>query len=73
MGAAYTAWTPVGADYIWGLQGRYFIVLLPLAMVAGAQVWTILGRERVFRILLVAGVLIVIRNIYRAIDLRYFG
>jgi uncharacterized membrane protein len=26
----YLSWTPIGAEKIWGLQGRYFLPALPL-------------------------------------------
>jgi hypothetical protein len=31
---AYLGWTPVGADKIPGVQGRYFLLMLPFALVA---------------------------------------
>jgi uncharacterized membrane protein len=71
--AAYFFWSHVGAPSIWGVQGRYFLVLLPLLIVAVAQLSAALGRERMVNFLLVAAAIIVLRNIYRAIDLRYFG
>jgi uncharacterized membrane protein len=70
--SAYMSFTPVGSDLIWGLQGRYFVVLLPLAFLAIAQLRVLVGWERLLQALLVTGVLIVIWNVYRAIDLRYF-
>jgi uncharacterized membrane protein len=71
--AAYFFWSHVGAETIWGVQGRYFLVLLPFAVVGVAQMSVTLGRERLVNILLVLAAIIVLRNIYRAIDLRYFG
>jgi uncharacterized membrane protein len=32
----YLIWTPVYADQIWGVQGRYFVPVLPLAAMAAA-------------------------------------
>jgi uncharacterized membrane protein len=26
----YLAWTPIDSEWIWGVQGRYFVVILPL-------------------------------------------
>jgi len=35
----YMTWTPVDADWIWGVQGRYFVVLLaPMALTCAALV-----------------------------------
>jgi uncharacterized membrane protein len=31
---AYMGWTPVGADRIPGIQGRYFLLMLPFALVS---------------------------------------
>ena len=32
----YLVWTPVDADQVWGVQGRYFVPVLPLVAVAVA-------------------------------------
>jgi uncharacterized membrane protein len=32
----YLIWTPVDADQVWGVQGRYFVPVLPLVAIAGA-------------------------------------
>lgn len=32
FGALYLDWTPVGADFVQGVQGRYFLPLLPIAL-----------------------------------------
>jgi uncharacterized membrane protein len=71
--AAYLFWTPVATDLVEGLQGRYFLVLLPVFFIAVAQLMVAVGRERLISGFLVVGALIVLRNIYHAIDLRYFG
>jgi uncharacterized membrane protein len=35
----YLVWTPINAQQIWGVQGRYFVVVLaPLAVVAAAMI-----------------------------------
>jgi hypothetical protein len=34
LGMAYLGWTPVGAPSIPGVQGRYFLLMLPFALVA---------------------------------------
>ena len=32
----YLIWTPVDADQVWGVQGRYFVPILPLVAIASA-------------------------------------
>src|SRR5262249_30498242 len=32
----YLVWTPIDADHVWGIQGRYFLPVLPLAAIAVA-------------------------------------
>ena len=32
----YLIWTPVSADQVWGVQGRYFVPILPLVAIASA-------------------------------------
>src|SRR5437763_5247940 len=32
----YLAWTPIDSGWIWGVQGRYFVVILPLIGLAAA-------------------------------------
>jgi hypothetical protein len=34
LAMAYLGWTPVGAERIPGVQGRYFLLMLPFALVA---------------------------------------
>jgi uncharacterized membrane protein len=34
----YLVWTPVDADMIWGVQGRYFVPALPLVAIAVAAI-----------------------------------
>lgn len=33
----YLVWTPVGADAVWGVQGRYLVPVLPLVAIATAM------------------------------------
>ncbi len=71
--AAYLFWSPVGTDSVDGLQGRYFLVLLPPFIFGISQLAAWMGRERLVHLLLFAGAVILLRNVYRAVDLRYFG
>ncbi len=32
----FITWTPVHVQYVWGVQGRYFVVVLPALAIAGA-------------------------------------
>ena len=38
MAMAYLGWTPVGADRIPGIQGRYFLLMLPFALLAAPRI-----------------------------------
>ena len=68
----YAVWTPVGKDTIDGLQGRYFLGLLPFAIVCLSQAAAAIGRERLFKALLTGVALLVLFNIVRAVTLRYY-
>ena len=69
----YAVWTPVGFKIVWGLQGRYFIGLLPLLMFLVSQTAVAVGRGRLAAICLAIAAAIVLYNVYRAVDLRYYG
>ncbi len=43
--ALHLMWTPVGADTILGVQGRYFIPLFVLLPFIGQNAWPLVGRE----------------------------
>ena len=73
IGSAYASFTPVGSESIWGMQGRYFVILIPFAFWAAAQLRVLVGWQRMLQALLVVAAAIVVWNVYRAIDLRYFG
>jgi uncharacterized membrane protein len=68
----YAVWSPVGADAISGLQGRYFLGLLPFLIVGVSQTAALVGREGLVKGLVLALALVFIYNIYRAVDLRYY-
>ena len=69
----YAAWTPVGADEVQGVQGRYLIGLVPIAIFGLGQLAALIGKRRFVDLLLVFLVPVVIYNLYPAIDLRYYG
>jgi uncharacterized membrane protein len=69
----YIVWTPVGADQVLGLQGRYFIGLLPFTILAVSQLALIVGRKRFLNAMLLVLAVILVYNMYRTIDLRYYG
>lgn len=49
--AMYLTATPLGADYIQGTQGRYFLPLLPLALMAMTPAEPIRGARTIFAII----------------------
>ncbi|MEC3911074.1 DUF2142 domain-containing protein [Sphingobium sp. CR2-8] len=48
--AMYLTGTPLGADYIQGTQGRYFLPILPLALIALSPAQPVRGARRIFAI-----------------------
>ena len=46
--AMYLTGTPLGADYIQGTQGRYFLPVLPLVLIALSPARAIAGAQRLF-------------------------
>jgi uncharacterized membrane protein len=69
----YIVWTPVGAKEVLGLQGRYFIGLLPFTILAVSQLALIVGQRRLLNVMLLVLAVILVYNMYRTIDLRYYG
>lgn len=69
----YIVWTPVGYEEVLGLQGRYFIGLLPFAIFAVSQFALIIGRRRFINGMVAVLAVILVYNMYRTIDLRYYG
>lgn len=56
--AMYLTGTPLGADYIQGTQGRYFLPILPLVMIALSPDSAIRGAPRIFAVAAIALLLI---------------
>jgi uncharacterized membrane protein len=69
----YLVWTPVGGNEVLGLQGRYFIGLLPFTILAVSQFSLIVGQKRLIKAMLLLLAVILVYNMYRTIDLRYYG
>jgi uncharacterized membrane protein len=68
----YLVWSPVGADVITGLQGRYFVGLLPFAVFGACQAAVAIGRRRAVNLLMLALAVFVIFSVIRALELRYY-
>lgn len=71
FGSLYAVWSPVGADVVTGLQGRYFLGLLPIAVFGVSQLATTVGKQRAMQALVVGVALVVVYNTLRAVLLRY--
>jgi uncharacterized membrane protein len=69
----YMVWNPVGNDAVDGLQGRYFVGLVPIAVFGVSQVASRVGKRRFLHAGLVLATVILVYNIVRTIDLRYYG
>lgn len=69
----YLVWTPVGQDEVLGLQGRYFIGLLPFTMLAVSQLALMAGRRAFVIAMAIVLLCIMFYNMVSAIDLRYYG
>ncbi len=68
----YAVATPVAGKIVQGLQGRYFVGLLPLLVLLASQAGAAFGRERCVKALLVGVTSVVLYNIGRAVELRYY-
>lgn len=69
----YAVWSPVGNGSVDGLQGRYFIGLLPFLAYGLSQLAIRVGRLRFVQAVIVAATIGVFANIVRTLDLRYYG
>src|SRR5581483_9190523 len=69
----YIVWSPVGAKEVLGLQGRYFVGLLPFTIFAVSQTALIVGQRRFVQLMVLLLAVILVYNMYRTIDLRYYG
>ena len=70
--ALYVVWSPVGTDQVNGLQGRYFLGLLPFTALLFSQTAASLGKARLVKILLLLLAIVLIFNMFRAVELRYY-
>ena len=68
----YAVWSPVGAGVVGGLQGRYFIGLLPFGVFAVSQTALYVGRRRFMQMLALVLGLFVLASIFKAIEGRYY-
>jgi uncharacterized membrane protein len=69
----YAVWSNVGADEVQGVQGRYFVGLMPFAMLGLSQLAGYVTRKVAFNVTLLVIAAMLLYQIYRAIDLRYYG
>lgn len=68
----YVVWSPVGNDIVWGLQGRYFVGLAPFVLFLCSQTAAAIGKDRALKVLLASFALLLMFNIFRAVQLRYY-
>jgi len=68
----YLIWSPVGGDTVAGLQGRYFLGLVPFAMLAISQTVGSAGRDTLLRLAATALGCFLVFSIFRAIMGRYY-
>ena len=71
--AMYAVWSPVGADTISGLQGRYFIGLTPFAMLAVSQTAAMAGTGRAWKLLTAGAAVFILISSIVAIQHRYYS
>jgi uncharacterized membrane protein len=69
----YSVWSPVGYGIVEGLQGRYLVGLLPFGVFGLSQVAAVVGKRRFVNALAAVFVLVLLRDTFRAIDLRFYG
>jgi uncharacterized membrane protein len=62
--AMYLTGTPLGADYIQGTQGRYFLPLLPLVLIALSPDSVMRGAQRIFAVAAIALLLIAAATVF---------
>ncbi|WP_455043051.1 DUF2142 domain-containing protein, partial [Leptotrichia buccalis] len=44
--ALFVAWTPIGSEYIRGIQGRYFIPIIPVLAIFVSQKKIIINKDK---------------------------
>jgi uncharacterized membrane protein len=69
----YLVWNSVGSDIVDGLQGRYFVGLVPIAVFGVSQLASRVGKLRFLQAGLVVATVILVYNVVRTVDLRYYG
>jgi uncharacterized membrane protein len=69
----YAVWSPVGADRVDGLQGRYFVGLVPLAILGLSQLASLVGKRRFAQVAVLLGIVMLIANIIYSVEQRYYG
>ncbi|MBA4090018.1 MAG: hypothetical protein C0494_05410 [Sphingobium sp.] len=62
--AMYLTGTPLGADYIQGTQGRYFLPLLPLVLIALSPDSAVRGAQRIFAVTAIMLLLIAAATVF---------
>jgi uncharacterized membrane protein len=68
----YAVWSPVDSELVYGVQGRYFVGLIPFAVFAIAQTATWVGKGELLKLLaLILGIVLVI-SILKAVTDRYY-
>jgi uncharacterized membrane protein len=54
----YLTWTPIGEEKVWGVQGRYFVMMLPLVAITVAAFFNRAPRETTTATMAVAGAIL---------------
>lgn len=65
----YLFWTPVGYEFVGGVQGRYFLPLVPYIVLLLAE---IIHRRILFKIFLITGLILICVSILVSIFERYY-
>lgn len=68
----YAVWTPVGHNIVDGLQGRYFLGLVPFIAFFASQTAAAIGKQNALKLVALGLATLLIFNTFRAIDLRYY-
>jgi uncharacterized membrane protein len=68
----YAVWSPVGAGVVGGLQGRYFLGLLPFGIFALSQTALTVGKGRFVQTLVLLLGLVLLASMLKAVAGRYY-
>ncbi len=68
----YAVWSPVGSGVVGGLQGRYFLGLLPFAMLGVSQTAATVGKANFLKALVLLLGLFLLASMVKAIEGRYY-